>query len=287
MSDPAVRDKLHSPAVIRRVLAELNHRPSRSLGQNYLIDGNILDLIATAAEITPGEPVLEIGPGLGALTQTLLTAGAAVTAVEKDPAMVRHLCGWFQSPPLNLIQADALKAGLDRLLTEHGLRKVVANLPYSVGSRLLVNLTECTHRPQRMVLMLQQEVADRICAEPGGAEYGVLAVLVRLHYRVETVKRVSPRCFLPPPKVWSAVLRFDRLPEPAAIVHDYVFFKTLVKTAFSQRRKKLTSILRNRYPCPDGIAFTDLLEENGIAADARPEKLTLPQWAALANRLAR
>jgi 16S rRNA (adenine1518-N6/adenine1519-N6)-dimethyltransferase len=277
------RPSLSSPATVRRLLNEAGHRPSKSLGQNYLIDGNIVRIITEAVQVQPDEPVLEIGPGLGVLTAALLEAGAQVTAIEKDPAMTAHLRHWFENRPIRLIEADALDCRFDELL--QNIPKVAANLPYSVGSRILVELIECRYRPQHMVLMLQQEVAERIAAPVGSSAYGPLAVWTGLFYTTRRIKSVSPNCFLPPPKVRSAVLALERRDAPAAAVKHYPRFKAIVKTAFGQRRKKLTSTLRTLPGFPDvPEQLKRALCALEISPDARPAELTVPQWVALADR---
>jgi len=267
--------KLTSPSVIKALLDSLEHRPNKGLGQNYLIDGNILDIIVAAAEIAPSDRLLEIGPGLGALTQALLATEAPLIAIEKDPTMVAHLRTHFHA--LNLLEADVLDVNLNELFAG-GINKIVANLPYSVGSRFIVNALEAAPLPEKMVFMVQKEVADRLTAPPGGKAYGPLAIWSQLNYNVKNIKNVSPTCFMPAPKVWSAVVRFEKRPEPLADVPDYARFKKLIKLAFAQRRKQIGSNLRKNAP-----EFFQGLEAHGIDPAARPEQLSIPQWAALSR----
>ena len=267
--------KLTSPSVIRELLDSLGHRPNKGLGQNYLIDSNILGIIIEAAKITPSDRLLEIGPGLGALTQALLAAGAPLTAIEKDLTMVAHLRARF--PELHLLDADVLDINLNELFAG-GINKIVANLPYSVGSRFIVNALEAHPLPERMVFMVQKEVSDRLTAQPGGKEYGLLAIWSQLNYEVKCIKNVSPTCFMPAPKVWSAVVRFEKRTVPLAEVADYERFKKLVKLSFTQRRKQIGSNLRKNYP-----EFFPGLETCGIDPAARPEQIPIKQWVALAN----
>ncbi|MBI9020280.1 MAG: hypothetical protein JEZ10_03365, partial [Verrucomicrobia bacterium] len=153
--------KLTSPSVIRALLDSLEHRPNKGLGQNYLIDGNIIGIIVKAADISQRDTCLEIGPGLGALTQVLLTTEAKLIAIEKDKTMVSHLRKSFQT--LELLEADVLDVNLNELFAG-GVNKIVANLPYSVGSRFIVNALEAAPLPEKMVFMVQKEVADRLTA---------------------------------------------------------------------------------------------------------------------------
>lgn len=277
--------KLTSPSVIRGLLDGLGHRPNKGLGQNYLIDSNILGIIVAAADISESDQLLEIGPGLGALTQALLATGAKLTAIEKDQTMARHLNHTLQG--MVLLEADVLDVDLNELFAG-GINKIVANLPYSVGSRFIVNTLEAKPLPERMVFLVQKEVADRLTAKPGSKAFGPLAIWSQLNYEVKTIKKVSPNCFLPAPKVFSAVVRFERRATPLAEVPDYERFKRLVKISFQQRRKQIGSNLRKNAPeffhppSPDGSGVTRALETCGIDPAMRPEQIAIEQWAALA-----
>jgi 16S rRNA (adenine1518-N6/adenine1519-N6)-dimethyltransferase len=267
--------RLTSPSIIKALLDALGHRPNKGLGQNYLIDSNILGIIIEAAKIVPSDQLLEIGPGLGALTQALLATGAKLTAIEKDQTMSAHLREHFQG--LELLDADVLDINLNELFAG-GINKIVANLPYSVGSRFIVNALEAHPLPERMVFMVQKEVSDRLTAQPGGKEYGPLAIWSQLNYEVKCIKNVSPTCFMPAPKVWSAVVRFENRTRPLAEIADYTRFKKLIKLSFTQRRKQIGSNLRKNAP-----DFFQGLETCGIDPAARPEQISIQQWAALAN----
>ncbi len=270
--------KLTSPSVIRALLDSLDHRPNKGLGQNYLIDGNILGIIVAAAEISPADQLLEIGPGLGALTQALLATGTRLTAIEKDKTMAAHLLAHFKNLPL--IEQDVLDVNLSALFSG-GINKVVANLPYSVGSRFIVNALEAHPLPVRMIFMVQREVADRLTAQPGGKDYGPLAIWSQLNYDVKNIKQVSPTCFMPAPKVWSSVVRFEKRAGPLAEVADYSRFKKLIKLCFTQRRKQIGSNLRKNAP-----EFFPCLEKCGIDPATRPEQIPIKQWVALAGAAA-
>jgi 16S rRNA (adenine1518-N6/adenine1519-N6)-dimethyltransferase len=267
--------RLTSPSIIKALLDALGHRPNKGLGQNYLIDSNILGIIIEAAKIVPADQLLEIGPGLGALTQALLATGAKLTAIEKDQTMSAHLREHFQG--LELLDADVLDINLNELFAG-GINKIVANLPYSVGSRFIVNALEAHPLPERMVFMVQKEVSDRLTAQPGGKDYGPLAIWSQLNYEVKCIKNVSPTCFMPAPKVWSAVVRFEKRAIPLAEVADYERFKKLIKLSFTQRRKQIGSNLRKNHP-----EFFQRLEKCGIDPAARPEQISIKQWVSLAN----
>ena len=290
--------RLTSPREVRGLLAQLGHRPNKGLGQNFLIDANILDIIADTADIRPDESVLEIGPGLGALTERLIPKAKSVTCIEKDRVMVEYLSSRFimgdgraasslstdagdgVPPVFSLIEADALDLDLDALFAE-GITKVAANLPYSVASRLMVDMAECEHRPVRMSLTIQKEVAVRLTAPPGDKHYGLLGILTGVFYENTLVKKISPTCFLPPPKVWSAVVKMERRQTPIVDAETYPTFKKLVKHCFSQRRKQVGTILKHM-----GISPVDaLLADAGIEHTERPEVIEIRRWEALARLL--
>jgi 16S rRNA (adenine1518-N6/adenine1519-N6)-dimethyltransferase len=272
----ALNTQLNRPSEVRGLLERLGHRPNRGLGQNFLIDANILQLIVDTAALKPMEAVLEIGPGLGALTERLLEKKVELTCIEKDQVMVNYLKTQFDA--IHLIHADALKVDLQALFSG-GITKVVANLPYSVASRLIVDISACATRPEQMVVTVQKEVADRITASAGSSAYGVLSLLTAYYYRRTGVKKISPTCFLPPPKVWSAVVSLEKREIPAGDDELYPTFKKVVKFCFSQRRKMLATSLRNA-----GIAHAAaLLESIEIGPTIRPEDVALEEWVRLAK----
>ncbi len=270
--------RLTSPKEVRALLEKLGHRPNKGLGQNFLIDANILDIIANTAEIQPSESVLEIGPGLGALTERILPRAGSVTCIEKDPTMVKYLKSRFSE--FTLIESDALDVDLDALFAG-GITKVAANLPYSVASRLMVDIAECAHRPELMSLTIQKEVADRLVSPEGSKHYGILSILTGAFYKNTLVKKISPTCFLPPPKVWSAVVKMERREVPIVGNADYPMFKNLVKSCFSQRRKQIGTILKKLGVSP----VDDLLADAGIEHSERPERIDIERWAALTRLL--
>ena len=221
------------------------------------------------------DAVLEIGPGLGALTERLVEKQVALTCIEKDRVMANYLKTQFNA--LTLMEADALKVDLNALFSK-GITKVVANLPYSVASRLLVDMSACASRPAHMVVTVQKEVADRITASAGSAAYGVLSVLIDFYYHRTTVKNIT-HLFSSSAKVWSAVVSLDKRETPAGEDELYPVFKKLVKFCFSQRRKMLATSLRNV-----GIAHAaDLLESIDISPTIRPEEVGTEEWVRLAK----
>ena len=269
------RGSLARPSAVRAVLDELQFKPSRVLGQNFLIDGNTLRIIADAAELTASDTVVEVGPGLGVLTDALLDAAGRVVAIEKDPRLHAWLMQRFAGEPrLDLRLGDALRADLPALFAA-GATKLVANLPYSVGSRVLMDCFMARPGPARIVATVQKEVADRLAAAPGGGDYGLLSVWAQVRYEVRLHKVIPRTCFLPAPEVTSAIVTLARKaadPLPAALAPR---FGDLVKRAFSQRRKQLGGLLRNPEAC---VAA-------GIAPSARPEELAVEDWLRLAAEI--
>ncbi len=289
MSD---QPNLASPAQVARLLAEIGVRPSRGRGQNFLIDRNILDLLLEAATLDRQDVVLEVGPGLGTVTQALLQRAGRVLAVEKDHLLCASLRDRLGSDPrFTLIEADMLEVSLDTLLGADPPAagcKVVSNLPYAVGSRILVDLTRAARPPRSLVVMVQLEVAERMTTPAGGKAYGLLSVWLQRLYTVTLIKRVSPSCFLPKPDVWSAIVRLVRhdrhplAPEEAACFHD------LTRLCFAHRRKQLAAVLA-RAPaplrCDPAWVQAWLAEEAGLDPRARPETLSPAQWCALTRAL--
>ncbi len=276
-----------TPAGLRAMLAERGIVPRRSMGQNFLIDGNILRIILEAADPAPGEAVLEIGPGAGILTQALLARGCRLLAVEKD----RRLADWLRTrfagvSGLTLIEGDALD--LDPAeLARRGIQKVVSNLPYGSGTRILVRLLFAPTPPTKMVLLLQSEVAGRLAAGPGDAAYGLLSVWARWRYEPVLLRRIGPRCFLPPPEVESALVRLSRRTEGEGEPVDVEHFRALTRWAFGQRRKQMQTLLRRMPAALGGRSGKSAaaLEAAGIAPASRPEDVGVGQWIRLSNRL--
>lgn len=257
---------------VRQLLLELDLRPSKALGQNFLIDQNIRDLILHQADLRPDETVLEIGPGLGALTEELICQAGRFIAIEKDSRLCAHLRN--RLPGLELVEGDATKVPLP------ACDKVVANLPYSVSTAVMERLVEGADRPRRMVLMLQREVAQRLVATPRHKDYGALTLFTQFRYHVTIAHIVSPSCFCPPPGVESAVIVFDRRDPRVALVPGAPFH-ALVRAGFTHRRKMLRSQLLE-------FGVTEkLLADVGAVPTARAEELSLDQWITLANAVRR
>lgn len=259
-------------------------RPLKSLGQNFLVDGNIIDRIIQTADIRPGQPVLEIGPGRGALTQHLVARADRLVLIEFDHA----LAAWHQdqlkdSPGVTVIDADVLKVDLEALLSETAEKwNVVANLPYNISTEVLFRLYGVHHRLSRMTLMLQKEVGDRLVAPPDCSAYGVTTVLLGLWFDISRAFVVHPGSFHPSPKVDSVILNFIPRQEPRAVVGNEDIFRAVVKSAFAMRRKTLSNCLRSAEFAKQ-IDCGELLTECGIDGRRRGETLSLEEFALLSR----
>ena len=255
----------------------------KRLGQNFLIDPNIVRKIVATANLSPADTVFEIGPGRGVLTEALSRAVRRVVAVEIDPQLHRLLqdqqSDW---PNVQLVCADALTYPLESVSTG---AIVVANLPYYLSTPLLFRLLEQRHRFPRLVLMLQNEVADRLVAKAGTADYGVLSVMAQYAAEITKVFRVSAQCFRPRPEVGSAVVSLRTKKETVLSLQEESTFARLVKSAFAHRRKTLVNSLRDEGYTSQPVMRA--LTDTGITATARAETLTLDQFVQLTGRLGR
>jgi 16S rRNA (adenine1518-N6/adenine1519-N6)-dimethyltransferase len=275
------------PASVRATLKAAGLRARHALSQNFLADVDVLDDILAAAAPSPDRPILEIGPGLGIMTEALLGAGATVTAVEIDRGIVRwlgdRLGRAIADGRLRIVEGDVLDVDLAELVARP--YDVVANLPYHVTSPVLhLFLGGGAPRPERLVLMVQREVAERIAAPPGSLSY--LSVFCQYHARVGIARLVPPTAFEPAPEVWSAVLvlepwRDDDDDAPARLdAADEADLWRLVQAAFRERRKMLHNVLRRQLPVsPERVDAA--LEAAGIASDRRPQTVSVPEWIAL------
>ncbi len=265
---------------IKQLLGDV--RPKKGLGQHFLIDESVLDKIIAAAEVGPADTVLEIGPGLGVLTRVLAEHAGHVVAVELDEKMVGILRDQLAGcENLEIVQGDILEIDPGELIA--GPYKVAANLPYYITSAVLRYLLETEHKPARLVLMMQLEVAQRILAKPG--DMSILAVSVQFYGRPQLVTRVPAGAFWPPPEVDSAVVRIDVYEEPPVAVDDVDWFFKVVRAGFGQKRKQLRNALAGGLH-PGKEEVLAVLEEAGIDPRRRAETLSIEEWAVLARGLA-
>lgn len=276
-----IQPKIAKRDVTLHILKTFGIQTSKKLGQNFLVDEQVVDGIVAAAAVKPGEAVLEIGPGIGTLTQGLAEAGANVTAVELDrqllDVLAKTLAGYDN---VRVIHGDILRIDISREIKAEKF-KVIANLPYYITTPIIMRLLEERLPVELMVTMVQKEVAERMVAAPGSKDYGALSVAVQFYTQPEIMFIVPPQAFIPAPAVESAVIRCIVRPEPPVSVTDEKAFFRVVKAAFAQRRKTLANALKGGGIAKDVVA--DMLRRTGIDGSRRGETLTLAEFAALAN----
>ncbi len=272
------------------VLQKYNFNFQKKFGQNFLIDTTVLDRIIEASRITKDDCVLEIGPGIGTMTQYLAEHAREVIAVEIDKALIPILQETLaEYDNVTVINDDILKVDINKIVQERNDGrpiKVVANLPYYITTPIIMGLFE-SHVPLKSItIMVQKEVADRMQVGPGTKDYGALSLAVQYYARPEIVANVPPNCFIPRPNVGSAVIRLTRYEEPPVKVKNEEFMFALIRASFNQRRKTLVNGLGNAAGIPvtkEQVAA--VLEEMGLSATIRGEVLTLEQFAELSNLL--
>lgn len=279
---------LGNPRIIQQIIKEQNFAVQKKYGQNFLVDTNILEGIVNAAEITKDDTVLEIGPGMGSLTQYLLEAAKEVIAVEVDKMLIPILKENLKEyDNLTLIHGDVLKLDLDEILKGRRV-KVVANLPYYITTPIVMELLEKQENIESITVMVQKEVAQRMQEGPGSKSYGALSLAVQFYAKPEIVLNVSKNCFLPKPDVDSAVIKLDiyEAEERPVKTKDAQFMFRLIRAAFNQRRKTLLNALSNdagtKIPKEKTLAA---LSEMGKSESVRGEALTLEEFARLADLL--
>jgi len=267
---------------IKRVLTEGRIQLTKSLGQNFLHDGNQLRRIVEAAELANTDRVLEVGPGLGPLTELLAEQAGEVLAIEMDRRLHDYLQQRFAGTKnLVLLHADALSY-LRQQPRDWSGWKLVANLPYSVASPILVELAQAPAGPERLVATLQLEVAQRVAAKAGSRDYGLLTLLVQIRYEPQGWFKIPPTCFYPSPEVDSACVTLLRRPQPLLSSEHTRTFVRLVKRGFSQRRKMMLKLLKAEWPLP---RLQAAFEQVGLSPMIRAEAVTLEQFVQLAGLL--
>jgi|UniRef100_UPI004049F168 16S rRNA (adenine1518-N6/adenine1519-N6)-dimethyltransferase len=268
-----------SPSDTRELLTSLGHAPRRHLGQNFLVDGNIVRKSVELAEVSSADTVVEIGPGLGTLTSALLDTGADIWAIERDPKLYAYLRAEITGPELerfHLSEGDAVDHALAMLPAEKTEFKIVANLPYAISTPWMDSVLSGP-LPARMVLMLQLEAAERYAANPGSKIFGAISIFLQSAYAIAPGHRVGSSCFYPRPEVDSALLHLVRRAQP------FVFpaaVKILIRGCFQQRRKQIGSLLRGRLP-DDGAKWLAHLSNAGFSHQSRPEQIPVTLWQEL------
>jgi 16S rRNA (adenine1518-N6/adenine1519-N6)-dimethyltransferase len=285
-----VNKRLVNPSVTREIVNRYEFQFKKSLGQNFLIDGNILSKIVEAADLDEKSGALEIGPGIGTLTQELCEAAGRVVAVEKDNRLSRILADTLRGyDNVHIHYADVLETDLHALFAEHFPDmqvSVVANLPYYVTTPIVMKLLEEKLPLRSIVVMVQREVADRMAAKPGGKDYGALTIAVQYYTEPQIVCRVPESAFMPAPNVESTVIKLKVRDQPSVEVQEEDFFFRLVKASFAQRRKTLLNNLQNnlQHKLPKE-AILAACERAGIEPQRRGETLSLEEFAKLAAEL--
>ena len=270
-----------SPEVVHYICKRFDIKMSKKLGQNFLIKRGIVDEIVHAAELTPGEPVLEVGPGIGTLTQGLAQSGADVTAIELDRRLLEVLDTTLASyDNVRIVHGDVLKLDVPTIMN-HKPFKVVANLPYYITTPIIMSLLESKLPIERLVVMVQKEVALRMVAKPGTKDYGALSVAVQYYTEPDIVLDVPPKSFLPAPAVTSSVIRCVLRDKPPVDVIDEKLFFRVVKAGFAQRRKTFSNTMKTTGLSKDRIE--ELLAKANIDGQRRGETFTLQEFADLAN----
>ena len=269
-----------NPNQTHTILNVLGHSPNKKLGQNFLIDGNIVRKSIELAGISQNESIVEIGPGLGTLSKAILATGAQLYAVEKDETLADYLRDTLsnESNNFHLVTEDCLKKPLGSLMDEKQTSdfKIVANLPYAVATPWLEGVLS-TALPTRMVLMLQKEAADRYNAQPKTKNFGAISIFLQSAYDVQSTHTVSASCFHPKPKVDSTLIRLDLKQSPICFSKET---KALIRTIFTQRRKQITSLCKKS----DSDALKHWLETlfaKGYAQSVRAEEIDLSSWQLL------
>ncbi len=279
--------KLYTPSAIREIKDKYDFKLSKSLGQNFLTDKNIIDKIIDAAEITSDDLVIEIGPGIGVLTAEAARLAKKVIAVEIDKNLIPILKDTLaEHDNVEIINQDVLKTDLNGIIAEAGCKrtKIIGNLPYYITTPIIMGLLEGQVRADSIIIMMQKEVADRIKSAPGTKAYGALSVAVQYYCIADTVAVVPKEVFFPVPKVDSAVLRLDiRKDKPVELLDEKLFFRC-VKAGFGQRRKTLLNSLSQLGDFAKE-EIRQCLADTGIEEKRRAETLSLEEFASIANDL--
>jgi 16S rRNA (adenine1518-N6/adenine1519-N6)-dimethyltransferase len=281
--------KLYSPKVIKDILDRYGFKFSKSLGQNFLIDGNIIKRIVEIAGLDEKSGVLEIGPGFGTLTQLLCKKANKVIAIEVDKSLIEVHKGTLDYPNLKIIYDDFLKVDVNKLIEEEfkGLDvKIVANLPYYITTPIIMKILEEKYKVSKIVVMVQKEMAQRLNSKPGTKDYGAITLAVQ--YRADTnIAMIVPNSvFMPKPKVDSAVIEFKILPKPRIDVCDEKMLFKVIKASFAQRRKTILNGLSN------SLNFSkDIINESLVSAGMNPgirgEKLTLDEFGRISDEISK
>ena len=274
---------------VRKILRDYNIRPRKRLGQSFLEDNNVMSKIVDAADLNDNDTVVEIGAGLGVMTELLALQARKVIAIDIDPRMINILQERFKDrPKVSVIERDVLSYDFSSSLDgdARGKIKIVGNIPYNISTQILFRLVEFRHQISSMVLLFQKEVADRITASPGGKDYGIPSVIVSMYAHVSREMNVPASCFYPQPTVTSSLIKIVMREKPPIEPVDDEFFVRIVKVAFSKRRKTILNNLRSAdLPGYSEEKLNLLLKEIDIDGRRRGETLSIAEFVRLSNAL--
>jgi 16S rRNA (adenine1518-N6/adenine1519-N6)-dimethyltransferase len=257
-------------------LEKLGMHPGRGLGQNFLLDNNLLDYIIRLADVKENETILEVGPGFGALSEKLLAANANLTAIEFDHRIAAYLRQKHSDREnFNLIEADACRVDFDQLFGAETPYRVIANLPYAISSVFIAKTAASKNAPSEMILMLQLEMAERLSASPKSKSYGALSVKMQMLYDIKIEKKVPPEVFLPPPAVDSAIVSMKRHDRYKMSKDEQKFFFSAISIVFNQRRKQMGKVLGSSYGKDTVLQCMSLC---GIAPEVRPDAVSIDDF---------
>ncbi len=274
--------RITNPTVIREICEKYNFHFKKGLGQNFLIDGNVIDSIIEGSDITKEKSVVEIGPGFGALTQALIEAAGKVTSIEIDSSLIPVLQDIFSyADNFRLINADVLKTDLDEYIDENTI--LAANLPYYVTTPILSHILENRYNFKTLTVMVQKEVAKRMVASPGTKEYGAFTCLINYYSNPEILRYISPNCFSPAPKVESAVVIL-RIPDKQKYSpSDEKTYKRIVKAIFEKRRKTLLNALSSSFNEFSKTDIEEMIKSAGYNPSVRGETLSIEDYIKISD----
>lgn len=286
-----MKERIATPSRTKEIIEQNRFYFKKNFGQNFLIDSNVLEKIAACAQVTKEDCVLEIGPGIGSLTQVLAEHARSVVAVEIDSTLIPILSQTLEGyDNIEIRNQDILKTDVDALIQEKNEGrpiKVVANLPYYITTPIIMDLLEQKHQIESITVMVQKEVAERMQAGPKEKEYGALSIAVQYYCDAHLDLIVQPSCFMPRPKVASAVITLRVLPQRKVEVADEALFFHIVKCAFGQRRKTLLNALYNQGNLGlEKDALTQIFTQLGWDVRVRGEALSIADFAALTQAIA-
>ncbi|GAA0086035.1 16S rRNA (adenine(1518)-N(6)/adenine(1519)-N(6))-dimethyltransferase RsmA [Clostridium sp. MB05] len=266
------------------LVKKYNFKFSKSLGQNFLIDDSVPRDIVLGAEVDENDLVIEIGPGVGTLTAQLLNKAKKVVAIELDNDLIPILNQEIgDNPKFTLIHSDALKVNFNDIIGNEESVKLVANLPYYVTTPIIVKLLKESYNFKSLTIMIQKEVAERMNAEPGNKDYGALSLLVQYYCNTKIIRKVSPQCFIPRPKVDSIVIRLDKLQEPKVKLDNEKLFFDIIRSSFNMRRKTLWNGVKNIGLSKEKLELA--FNNADIDPKRRGETLTIQEFANLADKI--